>query len=220
MQVVEASVGDVGTRLGLIAIFKLRGAVPSRALLNRILAQRAEQVGQELVVVVHPMEVEIELEEHTGGVPNVAQDPCLAFCQSVEIVGRQEAASRLDTLFEDVDVGEQVVGALRGAADVDAALVVVSDFMAWPPDIAWLAHLLVVHDSGDGALGVPCAVGGGVHVGTGAAEGIPYIAVAAFEVLNAHVAFLILHYLIPDSHQTFHLVRLCCQQQVAVHLED
>ena len=92
--------------------------------------------------------------------------------------------------------------------------------MAGSPEVAAAGgHLLVVHDGGDGALVVPGAAGGGMHVGASSAEGVPDVVVASLEVLHAHVAVFVLYDAVPDAHQSFHLLRLCGRDEVLVHLE-
>ena len=59
-----------------------------------------------------------------------------------------------------------------------------------------------------------------MHIGTSAAEGVPYVIVAAFEVFDTHVAVLVLHNLIPDVHQAFHLIGLSLFHERGIHLED
>ena len=129
------------------------------------------------------------------------------------------AAACDDALLEGVDIREQIVRTLCCADDVDAALVVVAYLMAGSPDAARLRHLLVVHNGGDGRFVVPRAVSGGVHIGAGTAEDIPHVAVATLEVLNAHIALLVLHNAVPDAHQALHLIGFGLLHQVGTHAE-
>ena len=95
-----------------VVILAVRGwtrAARTAPLVDGTLTHSAIEVGVELVVVVHCVEVEVELEEHGSGVPNVATQPRCAFGKLIEAVVWYLAARSLNTLFECVDVREQVV---------------------------------------------------------------------------------------------------------------
>ena len=194
-------------------------------LVERILAHGLEQAGKEGGVVLHLVEVEVELEEHAGGDADVALVPVVACIEMVEVHTGRTPAGGAHALLMLVDVGEHVVAGLGGTDDVDDVLVVVADFMAGSPDGATLVafslmgQAVVVHHGGQGVLVVIGTVGGGEHVVVGHAEAVPDIVVAAFQFVQTHVALLVGEDGVPHTHQTLHLVGLALLHHLRVHAE-